>query len=286
MNTVVTISLAGRSYTFEEAGSEALKVYLDLAAKKLDDNPDKNEILKDFELAVAEKCERYLNQNKNVITTEEVQKIIQEMGPVEGSSEKSGDTGEKAGAAAEEPFRSKKLYRIPEGEMIAGVCNGFAAYLNIDITLVRVIFIILALITHGIWVIVYAVMMFVIPVAKTPGEKAQAFGSSTITAEDFLKKTKDGYSNFKNSKEWKRWKQQMKDEAKRWKYEYRGYSYQKQQTSFSDVMQNIMGLVWFVFIIYLCWLGYYHVTPIRESFNAIGLLWEHLVQKIVTHFIH
>ena len=33
----------------------------------------------------------------------------------------------------------KKLYRIKEGEKLAGVCTGFAKYFNIDVTIVRLI---------------------------------------------------------------------------------------------------------------------------------------------------
>lgn len=32
---------------------------------------------------------------------------------------------------------AKKLYRIPEGKMLCGVCTGIAEYFNIDPTIVR-----------------------------------------------------------------------------------------------------------------------------------------------------
>ena len=38
----------------------------------------------------------------------------------------------------------KRLYRIEEGKMIAGVCGGIAEYFNIDPTVVRVAWAILA----------------------------------------------------------------------------------------------------------------------------------------------
>lgn len=33
----------------------------------------------------------------------------------------------------------KKLYKIEDGKKLCGVCGGFATYLNIDVTLVRVL---------------------------------------------------------------------------------------------------------------------------------------------------
>ena len=41
----------------------------------------------------------------------------------------------------------KKLYRSSDHKMIGGVCYGLAAYLDLDPTIVRLIFVALALIT-------------------------------------------------------------------------------------------------------------------------------------------
>jgi hypothetical protein len=59
MNKVTTINLNGKAYQIEEAGYELLRKYLDQAAKKLEGNPDKDEIMGDFEHAIAEKCGQY-----------------------------------------------------------------------------------------------------------------------------------------------------------------------------------------------------------------------------------
>ena len=58
---------------------------------------------------------------------------------------------------------TKKLYRIPSEGMIGGVCAGLAEYLGIDPTLVRLLFVFLALTgSAGIWV--YLIMLVVVPV--------------------------------------------------------------------------------------------------------------------------
>jgi phage shock protein PspC (stress-responsive transcriptional regulator) len=49
----------------------------------------------------------------------------------------------------------KRLYQIREGAMLSGVCMGIAAYLNIDVTVVRIVFVLLTLLTGGIWILVY-----------------------------------------------------------------------------------------------------------------------------------
>jgi phage shock protein C len=57
----------------------------------------------------------------------------------------------------------KKLTRIPEGKMVAGVCTGLADYLSVDVTVVRLGVAVLSLITGGAGVIAYIVGMIVIP---------------------------------------------------------------------------------------------------------------------------
>lgn len=62
----------------------------------------------------------------------------------------------------------RKLYRIPDQAMIGGVCAGLGEYLHADPTLIRLLFVLLALAgTSGLWV--YLIMWLVIP-AKPAGE--------------------------------------------------------------------------------------------------------------------
>ena len=56
----------------------------------------------------------------------------------------------------------KRLYRIVEGKMIAGVCGGIAEYLNIDPTVVRLIWALLAL--GGAGILAYIIAALIIPV--------------------------------------------------------------------------------------------------------------------------
>lgn len=57
----------------------------------------------------------------------------------------------------------KKLYRLVGQGMIGGVCAGLAEYLSVDPTLIRLLFVFLALSgTAGIWI--YLIMWVIIPV--------------------------------------------------------------------------------------------------------------------------
>lgn len=57
---------------------------------------------------------------------------------------------------------TKRLYRSRSERMISGVCGGLAQYLNLDPTLIRLLFVITA-IFGGPGLIVYIVMLFVVP---------------------------------------------------------------------------------------------------------------------------
>jgi phage shock protein PspC (stress-responsive transcriptional regulator) len=59
----------------------------------------------------------------------------------------------------------KRLMRLEEGRMIAGVCAGLAQYFGVDPTLVRIIFVILALFGLG-GVVLYLILWLVMPRAS------------------------------------------------------------------------------------------------------------------------
>jgi phage shock protein C len=76
---------------------------------------------------------------------------------------------------ASSDFKGRKLYRSHVNRMIGGVCGGIAEYFHIDPTLVRLIWVTIALF-GGIGVIVYLVSLIIIPnnpdqVPNKEGEK-------------------------------------------------------------------------------------------------------------------
>lgn len=57
---------------------------------------------------------------------------------------------------------SRKLYRSTSNRQVAGVCGGLAEYFNLDPTLIRVLFIILAVL-GGSGLILYVAMWIIVP---------------------------------------------------------------------------------------------------------------------------
>jgi phage shock protein PspC (stress-responsive transcriptional regulator) len=212
MQKVISINLNGNAYQLEEGGYDRLREYLAHAERALKDNPDRVEIVSDLEQAIGEKCQRYLNPRKSVVTTEEIEQIVREMGPVEPSP--GVDDGPASEASASSSTRATgpaatRLYRITDGAMIAGVCNGVAAYLKVDVTVVRVLFIAAALVTKGIAIMAYVGAMFVLPEASTPEERAAASGAP-FNAKEVIDRAKKHYAE--GSKHWRRqWRRQRRE---------------------------------------------------------------------------
>jgi phage shock protein PspC (stress-responsive transcriptional regulator) len=230
MNKVITINLNGVAYQLEENGYEALRAYLDTASRRLGPNPDKDEIMADIEQAIAEKFRAFLGANKTVVVTKEVEGVIGDMGPVEdasGAPQAEGGAAQAPGAqpapgAAAQDSRGqapKRLYKISEGAMIGGVCNGLAAYFNIDVTIVRILFAIVTFF-YGAGVLLYLLMVLILPSANTPAEIAAAQGAPP-TAQDFIRRARAGYygglKTFRDKRAYREWKRRFKQEMRGWK---------------------------------------------------------------------
>ena len=56
----------------------------------------------------------------------------------------------------------KKLYRLDEGKMIAGVCSGFADYFDLDVSIVRLGWILLSIFA-GCGIIAYIIALIIMP---------------------------------------------------------------------------------------------------------------------------
>jgi phage shock protein PspC (stress-responsive transcriptional regulator) len=179
MQKIITINLNGSAYQLDEDGYEALRAYLAHAEAQLGGNPDASEIVRDLEQSISEKCQRLLGPGKSVVTTAEIGQILREIGPVEDS----GHTAQAAHAGAQP--QPRRLYQIREGAMVSGVANGLAAHFNIDPTLVRVAWVVGAIIEMSYYdrppilaIGLYFLLVFIVPYAKTSEERAAAQGSS------------------------------------------------------------------------------------------------------------
>jgi phage shock protein PspC (stress-responsive transcriptional regulator) len=206
MRRVVTISLNGNAYALEEDAADALGHYLESARLALQANTDQAEILADLEQAIAEKSQRFLGAHKTVLTRAEIAQILTEMGPVE--NEPAERTASPQPPPASPSLRPRQtLYRIRQGQQVGGVCNGLAAYFGLDVTWVRLGFLLFAFL-WGVTGVVYLALMIVLPVANTPEELAAAYGEP-FNAREYVERARREASELAN-RDWSQNKAELK----------------------------------------------------------------------------
>ena len=158
MQPVITISLNRNAFQLEQDAHSRLEAYLAEAAGRLEGNPDRVEILQDLEQAIADQCRKRMQPGQDVITLTELQPALEEIGAVEVP-------GAPAAAPRPPSETSPALQQVSEGAMISGVCKGLSHAARIDITLLRVIAVVLLFITGGAMIFLYLVLMLIIPFA-------------------------------------------------------------------------------------------------------------------------
>ncbi len=242
MQKVISINLDGNAYQLDESGYEALREYLVRAERELATNPDRAEIMVDLEQAIAEKCRRVLGPHKSIVRSSEVEQIIKEMGPIEpAADDEAAGSGDRAAAGARTARTGpppKRLYRNPDGAMIAGVCNGLAAYVGIDVAVVRVLFVLAAILTKGVGIMIYVVMMFLVPEADA--EERAAAGGAPFNAKEVIRRATKQYAEGT-----RHWRRQWHRQQRQWRrYGWApGAPWAQAQPPWSVVMLPVFALV-------------------------------------------
>jgi phage shock protein PspC (stress-responsive transcriptional regulator) len=198
MDHVITIALNGKAYTLEIPGHEKLRVYLDAASRTLEHDPDRDEILKDLEQALGEKCAASLREGQETVSAADIERILAEMGPVESAAAAQPAPETSATSTAAPRRAPKKFYILRDEAKVSGVCAGIAAYLGLDAVIVRIAFVLLTLFTTGFWILVYFGLLLFVPHAKTLEQRAEAHGEP-FSAQHLVERAKVKYAQFRAS---------------------------------------------------------------------------------------
>lgn len=91
----------------------------------------------------------------------------------------------------------RRLFRNPDNKMLGGVISGLAAYLNWDVTLLRILCLVVLILGYGTLVPIYIICWLVIPEASTAAEKLSMRGEP-VTLENIGKTVTDGFEKMTN----------------------------------------------------------------------------------------
>lgn len=186
MKNTLEIGIGGKSFIMDEDAHERLRKYLETFRARLTSEQG-GEVMDDIEARIAELLLSSLGSGQQSVSLALVDRITAQLGMPDGrpefedSVENQNKTEEKMGNPA------KKLYLDVESRKLGGVCSGIAAYMDIDVTIVRIIFLALILCgSFGLWL--YLIIWIVAPKALTPAQKCELRGWEP-TAENLAKFT-------------------------------------------------------------------------------------------------
>lgn len=174
MKKTVNVAIGGRSFILDEDAYNALSSYLDSFKAGIDRQSGASEVMEELEMRIADLFRERL-KGREVVDIETVRGVIAQLGMPDWQSESAqGHYSEEYGKSDEQKV-SRRFYRDMENNMIGGVCSGLALYLNIDVVIIRVLFIAaLFLGTTGFWI--YLVFLLIAPVARTAAQKCELHG--------------------------------------------------------------------------------------------------------------
>lgn len=227
MRRTINVELGGRPFQITEDAYTRLNDYLKSISSCLKHNEYGDEIVADIEARISELCYERLQQSRaGVIDIELVNEMINRMGNPEAMIDEeeslTADTNEQTKSDEEkkedkyrEFFKNikvdKKFYLDKEERMVGGVVSGIAAYLNVDVTIMRIIMVVLIAAIGLIALLAYLIIWAIAPTAETTTDRLRMQGieptpgniADKLTGEE--PKTNSGDSNTEVAKN-ERWK--------------------------------------------------------------------------------
>lgn len=190
MKKVINVGIGGKSFIIDEDAYQRLDEYIERFKSKVQMGSQTVEVIEEVEIRIAELFTEYMGSRQDVVNLAMVNRVISQLGLPDGSdADREFMSNEKNNTM--KPV--KKFFRDPDAKVIGGVCGGLAAYLDIDVTLVRIVFLV-ALICGSLGFWAYVIFWIVAPMAQTASNKCEMRGLP-ITAENLKR-----FSTAPNSK--------------------------------------------------------------------------------------
>lgn len=217
MKKTLTVNLGGTVFQLDEDAYILLDDYLSNLRYHFRKEKGGDEIVSDMEMRISELFAETLEGGQQVITIDNVEAVIARMGRPEQLEENAhwgtdaeGDEEQKVENENDDEQKreaytgpheenvgaekvTKRLFRDVDHRVLGGVLSGIAAYFGWDPTALRLVYIVIGLLPTGPSVlIIYLILLFIIPPARTATEKLQMKGEP-INMENIGKTVRDGF---------------------------------------------------------------------------------------------
>ncbi len=193
MNKVMNINIGGSVFYVNEDAYDKLKSYLRQITRHFKNTKGGEEIIVDIESRIVELFQQKLVGKKEVITIEDVNEVIAQMGKPSDFEEDVEE--EYFGDPDIRQIKRKRLFRDIDNRLIGGVCSGLGAYFKLDPVWFRVAFIIATL--SGLSILVYLILWIIIPPARTVSEKLEMNGDP-VTINNIEKTIRDEMNDLRD----------------------------------------------------------------------------------------
>lgn len=196
MESSINVSIAGVAFILDTPAYQLLHEYTTRIETGYKDNPDGGEILSDIEARIAELILSQQSADR-IVQAPLIRDIIDQLG-LPDDLKQTPDTPSGFFQPIEEGI-TRRLYRNPEGAKLGGVCSGLGTYFDLEPVIIRLIFVAPMLLLPisgvlnldklsgflgsltGVAFMLYFILWFAIPKAKTPRQKLEMQGKK-ITA--------------------------------------------------------------------------------------------------------
>lgn len=199
MKKTLSVNLGGSVYHIDEDAYQELMDYLQDVKSHLGNDASSGEVLIDIEQRISELFGEWMKGRREVITASDVQKVIGILGRPEQfdnaepseEAEPSEKTAPKSEKWSDERsyYAHRKLYRDVDNARLGGVCAGLAAYLNVSVVLIRLIWVCLILF-YGTGFLFYFLCWIIIPEARTAAQRLEMMGED-VTIDNIEKKVRE-----------------------------------------------------------------------------------------------
>ena len=199
MKKTLTVNLGGTVFHIDDDAYRLLDNYLCNLKAHFSKEEGAEEIVDDIERRISELLAEKQAAGQQVITIADVEQVIarvgkpEEMDQPDSGSSTQGNQGEGAqGQASAQGHVHRRLFRNPDDKILGGVISGIAAYFCWDVTLLRLLLLVILICGYGTLIPVYIICWLLIPEARTAAEKLSMRGEA-ITVENIGKTVTDGF---------------------------------------------------------------------------------------------
>jgi len=207
MNKTVNINLAGVFFHVDEDAYGKLQRYLAAIKRSFEGVQGEDEIIADIEARISELFSERIKDERQVISTKELDEVIAIMGQPEdymvdddifedtAFSQKSNRSSGKTQQAKR--ISDRRFFRDTDNAYIGGVSSGMAHYMGLDPMWVRigwVLLIALTWFTLGGTALIYLALWVFVPEAQTTSDKLAMRGKA-VNIDNITEKVKEGFEN-------------------------------------------------------------------------------------------